>query len=362
MRYNKLMKKAIALALLLLAITAGWLVYSKSASKRNSLQRKSLPDITSEPTVKNFQEKRFIFVPYWSLQGQIDPSYDSILYFGVGVDREGLDDGDVGYKKLAEFKEMVSDGKETILTVKMTDSSVNSDVLKSNVWQEKIIRDAVSLAKEYEFDGVLLDFETSAMGFEKTIANISSFYTKFSKNVKENSLLFYVTVFGDTYYRSRAYDIKTLGSLSDKVIVMTYDFHKARGNPGPNFPLSGKSQYGYDIAEMIDDFSKDVPNEKIVIALGFFGYDWEVDKSGNTIVRGDALSLNQINNRYVFKCEGEMCKAFRRAQTAEPFVEYSKDGRGHVVWFEDQTSIAKKEEYLSTRGINQIAIWAYSYF
>lgn len=331
--------------------------------------QKTIESITEQVAPKKItpqtQKREYIFVPYWSFTKNIvADSENSLIYFGLGVNEGGLELEDDGYEKLEDFVDFTPNASERIMAVRMTDKNVNAQILKDPLIQEKIASTASKLAKEYEFDGVLLDYETSAFGFESTMSNILSFYELFADEVKSEDLLFYVALYGDNYFRARPYDIEKIGEFSDRVIIMAYDFSKSRGNPGPNFPLYDDSGiYGYDLATMVDDFQKDVDNEKIVVAFGYFGYDWEIDKDGISTSNGAPLSTNEINKSYVNDCELDECVLDRSKESLEPSVFYKdSEGNDHVVWFEDAESVEKKKEELKKKGILETASWAYSYY
>lgn len=320
--------------------------------------------VTTRPINPQENVKDYIFVPYWSFDSNfVTDSEYSLLYFGLGINETGIDENDEGYKRLERFAELTPNALERVLAVRMTDKFINAKVLENLDVQENIATRAVELAKEYDFEGVLLDYETSAFGFDSTTQNILSFYELFAGEVKSENLLFYVTLYGDNYFRARPYNVEKIGELSDRVIIMAYDFSKSRGNPGPNFPLFDNNFYGYDFSKMIDDFQKDVDNEKLVVALGYFGYDWEVDSDGTSTSNGEPLSTNEIVKTFVEDCGFDSCVFNRTSESLEPSVFYKdEEGNDHVVWFEDTQSVAKKKEVLKEKGILETAAWAYSYY
>lgn len=317
------------------------------------------PQISSQ-----LQEQHYEFVPYWSFTKNLVTDSDfSLIYFGVAVDENGIDKSEDGYRKLESFIDLTPNARERILAIRMLDKEINAQVLTDITLQQKIASEAVSLSKEYDFDGVLLDYETSAFGFDSTTAAITSFYKLFSKEVKSSSLLFYVSLYGDSYFRARPFNIKEIGKVSDKVIIMAYDFSKSRGNPGPNFPLIDNKEYGYSFTKMIEDYQRDVDNLKLVPAMGYFGYDWEVDKSGTSVASGVPLSTNEIVKEFVESCEYSPCSLNRDPGTLEPSVRYSDDENAeHIIWFEDTQSVTKKKEFLKEKGILETSAWAYSYY
>jgi len=327
------------------------------------------------------KEKQAVFVPYWAKWQEADFSeYDRIIYFGVTADRSGVVKNDLGYKKLKHFDKLWSTDAvgqrpldaEKWLALRLTETEVNLPILKDSSSWKKIIRDLENIVKKYQFKGVVLDLELSSIADNKTINQVNGFvqylYTKtkgYSDNVKLALILH-----GDTFYRKRPYDLKSLSQKSDEIMIMAYDFHKKRGEPGPNFPLQGKKKYGYDMETMINDFLKDASQEKLTVVFGMFGYDWLVDEKKRPIRKGKALTLNEIQKQFLDNCQWKNCLVKRDDLSQETEVNYIKsevvDDYGylypHIVWFEDQRSVSAKKAFLKKRGIRSFALWAWGYF
>lgn len=319
---------------------------------------------TSKKSVnQNAKESNGIFVPYWTVGANLDIStYDEVYYFGVAVDDQGLNTNEAGFTALPQFRVNIPAGTTSYLTIRMLNFDTNSNVLKSQVLQEAIINESIDLAKEYDFSGIVLDFEMNGLAFDSFISTINAFYERWYKSVKQSDLKFYITLYGDVFYRARPYDVAFLGKNTDKILILTYDFHKARGNPGPNFPLAGKAMYGYDVSQMISDFTSVVPLEKLAVVFGLFGYDWEVSDAQTSISNGKALSYYQIKDRFLDKCSYSSCKIITEIDSGETKIEYSDKGVNHIVWFEDETSMTAKKALLREKGIHSFAAWAYNYF
>lgn len=354
--------------LLVLAVIFGSVLlwnYAKSDTvKPQKSPEKAVPTPSKITITPQKSEKTYVFVPYWSFSKTITTDSDySLIYFGVGVNTNGLEINDKGYSNLNSFVGLTPNARERILAVRMVDKTINAEVIKNPTLEDKIASQAVALAIKNKFDGVLLDYETSAFAFESTTGNITSFYKLFAQKTHDANLKFYVSLYGDTYFQSRPFDVKAISAVSDRVLVMAYDFSKSSGNPGPDFPLFGREKYGYDFEKMIEDFQKDVLNEKLVIIFGYFGYDWRVDNKGNALSSGIPLSTLEITKEFIIQCKFKKCNLSRVQNTNEPSIKYAdSDGQNHIVWFEDDASIAKKKEFLKTKGILEVAFWAYSYY
>ncbi|RJQ25869.1 hypothetical protein C4577_04605 [Candidatus Parcubacteria bacterium] len=345
-----------------------WLNYF---SKNTTTLPQNISTISQEnkteysPTPKPEKENVFLFVPYWTLSSgsSLKESYGSLIYFGISANEKGVNKNEDGYKNITRFNSQFENEKNKYLTLRMLDSEANSKVLKDKKIQNKIIIDSLTIAKENSFRGLVLDFETQGLPFESLINRISSFYKLFYIQTKNENLDFLITVYGDNFYRIRPYDIKELAKNSDKVLIMAYDFHKAKGNPGPNFPFSAKETYGYDFKTMIDDFLNLVPEEKLVIIFGLYGYDWKVDEDNQAKESGEAVSFNKIKDKFLSNCKYESCLVKRDIKSLETKITYiDENSINHILWFEDVYSVDKKREFINEKNINQIGYWAYSYF
>lgn len=173
--------------------------------------------------------------------------------------------------------------------------------------------------------------------------------------------MFSAIIYGDNYFRKRPFDIEFMGKHTDEIMIMAYDFHKSYGEPGPNFSFDEKNKYGYDFKQMISDFSADVPSDKLTIIIGMYGYDWILNEQGTPLKRADAITLNQITNKFpsfVKTTEGK-----QNSNSKEKKIEYvDKENQKHVIWYEDVESAEVKWLYLMGEGIGSVSYWAYGYF
>ena len=360
------------IVILIFTLIIGVLLYSLLKSNEESFVEKN-DEVKYE---KNDIEKNIdkdteiissksVFVPYWTVSGLSSDehgSYDRTIYFGVSASEEGIDRSESGFSSLPEFIQN-TDRKNRLLTFRMLDTESNLKILADSKIQEKIINDLIGTALEYGFDGVVLDLELSVLPYADVKENISMFVRVFGQKLRERDLELAMTIYGDTYFRGRPYDIQELNKFVDEFMIMAYDFHKSYGEPGPNFPLDGRKTYGYDFKKMIDDFLVDVESEKLTVAFGMFGYDWTLGKQGKPLKRGEALTLAQIKDRFYPTCVLNNCRIIKDAESVETKISFVDDeDYRHVVWFDDEDSVEEKIEYLKSRGIGNIAYWAYGYY
>ncbi len=301
-------------------------------------------------------EQTSVFVPSWQLSpapltladpAQASRPIDEAIYFAVSPDEEGTLADDAGFDSFLK-----ANSHPALLTIKMTNESTNTRILRNSELQDRLITQALSMAEAGDFAGILLDFEHSVLPFKEVRTSITSFVERFSQATHAHHTSFAMTLYGDTYHRGRPYDVADLEPHVDMVYIMAYDFHKAFGEPGPNFPLTCGSKYPYCFTHMLDDFTADIPAHKITLVYGLYGYTWNVDSSHRPATSAKARTYAQLKNT----------PATVDPISAESTYAYTENERTMITWFETPASIRKKTDYARTRGISHFAYWAYGYY
>jgi len=351
-------RKLIGIFLFIIIVFSSIWVYN--LVKKTETQKKK-NTVQSATTQKISPSESYIIVPYWTLpKDETGTGYNTFLYFGIAASKNGIDENDPGFKNLSTFKAFVN-GKNSYLIVRMLGSSENLEILKQKEIQNKIIDGSVDIAKTYNFSGIVLDFETQGLPFDDLLQKITSFHALFQSKAHTGNLSFGTFIYGDVFYRVRPYDVEKISKVTDRIYIMTYDLSKAKGDPGPNFPLDGKEQYGYDFKTMVSDFLKVVPSEKLTFIFGMFGYDWNIDEKGRTKGTAEAKSTLMFE-KFMTDCINKNACTAENNKSYGMKISYKKDNEDHQVWFETYTSVKEKESYLSSQNLRSIGFWAYSYF
>ncbi|MFZ6034617.1 MAG: glycosyl hydrolase family 18 protein [Patescibacteria group bacterium] len=306
---------------------------TKKTPQDKAVHKPTLPAATATPWIasKEHETVKSIFVPDWSLLEEtiLHNGYDRWIYFG-------------GKDKLPVFESALRD-KNLWITIKVDSLE---DLNKTNL-------------REYELNkikGIVLDLEINGIGTDKLIHGINEGVKELYGQAKDLDMQFAVAMYGDLFYRKRPYDLKTINMYSDEIMIMAYDYSKSYGEPGGNYPFKG-------FKEMIDNYLKVVPPEKITVVFGMYGYDWTM-KEGKPLKNADSISLAEIKNRFLGKkCYEINCRIASDDVSKEKKVTYS-DGNGydHIVHFEDDDSVLVKSEFMKAKGITSTAFWAWGYF
>ncbi len=315
-----------------------------------------------------------LFYPYWTLPSSTDEvnlpelpntKLSNNIYFGITATANGsINKNEPGYIALPDFIALTNgkNGRKT-LALRMINNEINTAILDSQEKQNNIINEVVALSQSNGFDGVLLDLEISTLPTQKTVSQISVFTEIAGRKLHAANLSFSMTVYGDTYYRSRPYDLVEISKHVDTFYIMAYDLHKAGGNPGPNFPFGGREIYGYDFISMVADLRQSIADNQMTIVFGMYGYDWWVDEKRRAIRPATAVTLSEIREKFLTDCQLEDCVANRDEKSGETEINYVDSAAGfHVVWFEDEASAMTKIDHLAKSGIGSIGIWAVGYY
>jgi spore germination protein len=144
-----------------------------------------------------------------------------------------------------------------------------------------------------------------------------------------------------------AYSYSALAPWVDLVTIMTYDYHYSGGGAGPVAPVNWQ--------ERVMNYA--VPlfgANKILLGIPFYGYDWNLtkekqDSSIRAVSRtfDETMALQRDNNG-TFGWE---------TASATPFLNYTKDGDEHVVYFENARSLNAKLDMMKRQNLRGFAAW-----
>ena len=275
---------------------------TNTVSKTQGIPVTTIPTIKTTPlhSVPLTNISRSIFVPYWaSAVNEEAKTYDMYYYFGIRPTKEGEIDNDSGLQNVILVKSIPEIQKKVVL--RMLDTTVTEVILQDKTAQKKLFSEIDKILSTYSFSGIIIDLEMPYTIKAEKSEQITKFVQQLCTAIKSDYKTCEMLVYGDFLYRNRPYNLKALGETVDRILIMTYDFHKAGGEPGPNFPFDRRSlkneggfDYGYDFKQMVSDVISLVSKEKIEVVFGMYGYDWTMNEQGTPLRSAAALSLNGI--------------------------------------------------------------------
>ena len=147
-------------------------------------------------------------------------------------------------------------------------------------------------------------------------------------------------------YWTHAYDYPDIGASADYVVIEAYDFHWAEGHPGPIAPV-------FWIKDVLDYALMEIAEEKIILGLPCYGYDWVLTGRNRAQLLTYARVM-ELQDRHNAKLIWD--------QDAEtPYFYYFVAGEEHQVWFENQESLVTKIDLVKKYHLGGIAFWSLGY-
>ncbi|WP_141431128.1 polysaccharide deacetylase family protein [Bacillus sp. 03113] len=203
------------------------------------------------------------------------------------------------------------------------------DLLQSPEAQSTLINNLLDQIKKFNYDGINIDFENiSSSDRDLYTAFMKELYLKFHQ---EN---LFVTI--DVPPANPAYNYEELEKHSDRMILMMYD--ENFNNPGS---ISSSAWFKENLSL--------ISNEKLVVSLGNYGYDWDWGSSQ----AGEVISFENIM-RLADKAK---LKIQWDDGSKNPYIRYNEGNKPHEIWFLDSITFYNQLKEATQNGAKGIALW-----
>ena len=221
-----------------------------------------------------------------------------------------------------------------------------TDPGKSAALLQQIMR---FLATYPVYRGLSLDFESLPDADEPAYL---SFIQELYAQMHPRNLRLYVNVAVATGDK----DLKAIAANSDGIILMNYDEHQTTSDPGP---IASQDWFVGNLVRVL----KIVPKEKIICAIGNYGYDWTLsipDPKDRRHPKPQVLDTEDLS----------VTDAWERASDADADLDLDYDtlnphfayidednNQRHVVWFLDAVTVLNEMRAARELGLQTFALW-----
>jgi len=309
------------------------------------------------------------FAPYWNLKKLSPESLSSIThlaYFHLLVNGDGTiykktnkreeDPGFTNYKRLLTGS--IDHGKKPLIITFMPESqtALASSLSNSN----QTIQTIKNILTESGASGVNIDYEPLG----DISPTLRSSFTSFIKDLRDAipNHQISISIYASSAVRPRIWDLAALSDHTDYFVVMTYDYTMpGNSSAGPNSPLRGSGdRFEHDIIKNIAQITKLVPSKKVLLGIPFYGYEWEtIDGSKYSLVesKGSVASLERVDKMI----QDKTLELVWDRNTLTPYGISTESGKTSQIYFENETSIKLKLEFVKSANLGGIAIWALGY-
>jgi spore germination protein len=218
------------------------------------------------------------------------------------------------------------------------DRNVAHAILTGQSTKPRALADILAAVDAHGYDGVNIDLEKIPPADR---AALTAFMRDLRVPLRTRGKTLSIAVPGKTSDdltdpSSGAFDLRALGSLADRLVIMAYDEHWDTGPPGPVASLPW-------VEAVVRYALTQVAPEKVLLGVALYGYDWPLSGPG------EGISMREAVRRSVHA--GVPILWDERAQ-----VPYFRT-RNRIVYFENDRSLARKLDVRARAGLLGIATW-----
>jgi peptidoglycan-N-acetylglucosamine deacetylase len=224
--------------------------------------------------------------------------------------------------------------------------AVLQDPAKSQALREQIVRFLTGLPY---YHGLSLDFENLPDGADEAYMQfVQALYAE----MHAHNLRLYVNVPATT----EEDDLKRFAASADGLIVMNYDEHTAESDPGP---VASQPWFLDNLKRVL----KVVPKEKIICAVGNYGYDWTMsipDPKDKKHPQPKVLDTVDLHVQDVWQqasdADADLDLDYDSLNPHFSYIDEDKHVR-HVVWFLDSVTLLDEMRGARELGIQTFVLW-----
>jgi cellulose synthase/poly-beta-1,6-N-acetylglucosamine synthase-like glycosyltransferase/peptidoglycan/xylan/chitin deacetylase (PgdA/CDA1 family)/spore germination protein YaaH len=144
------------------------------------------------------------------------------------------------------------------------------------------------------------------------------------------------------------FDYAFLSTVADGLILMNYDQHYPGGAPGA---IAGQDWFTGNLTKAL----KVIPREKIICAIGNYGYDWTTAKKGKPGMAG--VHNVSVQEAWLEARDSEADIDFDSDMLNPHFDYLDGDNNRHDVWYLDAVTALNQMRAARSLGISTFALW-----
>lgn len=144
------------------------------------------------------------------------------------------------------------------------------------------------------------------------------------------------------------FDYRFISQHSDGLILMNYDQHYPGGEPGA---IASQEWFTTNLQKAL----KDIPKEKIICAIGNYGYDWTTRKGKNKYP-GNAHNVS-VQEAWIKARDAESDIEFDSDSLNPHFTFLDEENNRHDVWYLDAVTALNQMRAARALGIQTFALW-----
>lgn len=215
----------------------------------------------------------------------------------------------------------------------------SAEVLTHTSKRQNLVNQIISMAIQYNLDGINLDFE--ALSREKVGDAYIQFVRELSIKCANNGIVLSVDNYVPTEYTS-FYNRREQANFADYVVIMGYDEHYAGSDEG------SVSSLGW-VKQGVSDTLDEVPASQVILGMPFYTRVWTIDDP----VTSQVYSMRGAND--LLTTMG--AKKTWQADNGQNYAEFKDGDKICKVWLEDSASAEERLKLMQDKKLAGASFW-----
>lgn len=308
-------------------------------SKRETKQ----PERSLKPKILAFYEEGWggIYAGSFARLKEVREKVDLISPVWLGLKADGMVNWDKTNSDTVDY--LLQTGLEFAVLVTSSSGKNGSSILTNKNYRRNALDSIAAYVERVNPNGICLDFE-----YLNPV--LKDEFTQFCIAVKEvlAGKELYIAVFPYVDWAEptkEVYDYRRLGEIGDGVIVMTYDQHRPKDEPGP---VAARDW----VEANLEYFLTRIEPEKLWLGIAGYGYQWQTGKR-----KANALPAWYCREKAVTKGIADT----KHPQLGNDFLQYTDNGNTYTLWWESAWGMREKVALAAEYNLAGVALWRLGY-
>ena len=231
------------------------------------------------------------------------------------------------------------------------DSDLAAAVLRNPAIQERLLDNILQVIRQKGYTGLNIDFEYV---YPEDRENYNNFLRRAAARLHPEGFTLSTALAPKESADQQgllyeAHDYAAHGEIADFVVLMTYEWGWAGGEPWAIAPIN-------KVRDVLDYAVTVISPEKILMGAPLYGRDWNIPWVEGTTAR-------TVGPREAVELAWQYGAAIEYDETYQsPYFRYwDETGQQHEVWFEDARSMQAKYETVKEYGLRGVSYWSLGY-
>ena len=220
------------------------------------------------------------------------------------------------------------------------------DFLKNPAGRDNFRRQIQALMQSDSYGGLTLDFEEIP---EDAQPSYRQLVTELCNDLHARGLKLFINV----PVENVDFDFAFFSAHTDGLILMDYDEHFAEGAPGA---IASQAWFVKNLQSAL----KVVPKDKLIVAIGNYGYEWRTEVTGKGRKRKEQrlnVDAVTVQEAWIRAAESDEGITFD-PDSLNPHLAFMDDQSiRHDVWFLDAVTALNEMRAANQLGVDRFALW-----